>query len=75
MTDGPIKELKMGHRVDYCRLFMSDGDYLRSKQKAKKDDMSCDVAARQMIHMKCHVFFFFFFFCFFFFCSLKNTMS
>ena len=28
-TGGPIKELKAGHGVDYCRIFMSDGDYLR----------------------------------------------
>ena len=31
MTGGPIKELKAGHDVDYCRIFMSGWVYLRSR--------------------------------------------
>ena len=26
MTGGPINELNAGHGVDYCRIFMLDGD-------------------------------------------------
>ena len=32
MTGGLIKELKAGHGVDYCRILMSGGDYLRSRE-------------------------------------------
>ena len=30
MTGEPMSELKAGHGIDYNRIFMSGGDYLRS---------------------------------------------
>ena len=36
MTGGPINELKAGHGVDYCRIFISGGDFLRTLERISK---------------------------------------
>ena len=36
MTGEPIKELKAGHGVDNCPIFMSGGDHLRSSEPIRK---------------------------------------
>ena len=36
MIGEPTNELKAGHGADYCRIFMSGGDYLRSREPIKK---------------------------------------
>ena len=36
LTGGPINELKVVPSIEYCQIFMSVGDYLRSYEPIRK---------------------------------------